>query len=407
MSLKRFPENDYHQFQNSYQEATQSGDFTSIPELIPDKQSAMNYTAPAQLPPRRGRIFAFVLVTGILGTIAYNFWNSYLRYDSFGVVDADYVRVYPPTAGFIQNLQVKEGAPIVKGDLLAVIADQNDLRQIAKLNDEIKMAQSEIPVKKEENELRNTEKLNAYYLNREQTERLKTEIQELKSQLQFQKTEMARFIALKKQNSSSAKELDETKFNVLSISTQIQGKEQTLSVLKLRETLLKNLVDSLGQESLNPIKFKLEYLVNEKSRLVEKINEGRIYSPVTGVISSHEKSQSERVELTDSIVSIIVNDTSQLVLYYDPADQIPPLNSEIEVLSPSLNKMVKAKVVALSKEVVDPPNQIKRYFSANQKLVKVYLDPIDVDINSFVIGSIVKRPNPSEKLTSLWKKTFE
>jgi len=69
--------------------------------------------------------------------------------------------------------------------------------------------------------------------------------------------------------------------------------------------------------------------------------------------------------------------------------------------------MVKAKVVALSKEVVDPPNQIKRYFSANQKLVKVYLNPIDVDINSFVIGSIVKRPNPSEKLTSLWKKTFE
>lgn len=69
--------------------------------------------------------------------------------------------------------------------------------------------------------------------------------------------------------------------------------------------------------------------------------------------------------------------------------------------SPSLNKTVKTRVVALSRDTAAPPDQIKRNYSADDKLIKVYLQPKDADINTFIVGSTIKRPNVIESITGL------
>src|SRR5574343_1171946 len=105
MTFKRFPENDYHLTQNTYLEATKTGTITPIPELgAAAPQTSLNYTAPASIPPRKGRKVAFALISALLCYGGYSLWNSYLRYDSFGVVESDIVGIYTANPGIVQSL---------------------------------------------------------------------------------------------------------------------------------------------------------------------------------------------------------------------------------------------------------------------------------------------------------------
>ena len=83
MIFKRFPENDYRLLQNSYVEATRSGDATKILESSNQTQSSLKYTAPSSIPPRKGRKTAFALISALLCYGGYSLWNSYLRYDYY------------------------------------------------------------------------------------------------------------------------------------------------------------------------------------------------------------------------------------------------------------------------------------------------------------------------------------
>ena len=392
MTFKRFPENDYHLLQNSYVEATQSGVLTKIPELGDKIQSSFNYTAPTSIPPRKGRKAAFALITALLCYGSYSLWNSYLRYDSFGIVDSDVVGVYTTSPGIIQTLAVTEGSVVKKGDFLMQVSSSEDTRQLDKLNDEIRIAQAELEAKREElarNQLVRSDLIRQI---EGQIADTSATIGELKSRLSFQRGEAARYSRLKAMDAAGSQEVDSARSQANSITQILRGKESSLKTLKDRLITLTG--EKSSDEALKPIEAKIAYLNNEKRRYIDKIKEGIVYSQHDGIVSSIQKRQGELVG-TDSILTMIVDGTANLVLYSDPSDKIPKIGSKVQVMVPSLGKMVDAEVTSISKDVTAPPDQIKSNYLANQKLVKVYLDP-QGGYEPFVVGSVIKRPNPTD-----------
>jgi len=392
MIFKRFPENDYRLLQNSYVEATRSDDVTKIPELGNQTQSSLNYTAPSSIPPRKGRKAAFALITALLCYGSYSLWNSYLRYDSFGIVDSDVIGVYTTSPGIIQTLAVTEGSVIKKGGFLARISSSEDTRQLDKLNDEIRIAQAELEAKREElarNELVRSDLIRQI---EGQIADTSATIGELKSRLSFQRGEAARYSRLKAIDAAGSQEVDSAKSQVNSITQILRGKESSLKTLKDRLITLTG--EKSSDEALKPIEAKIAYLNNEKRRYIDKIKEGIVYSQHDGIVSSIQKRQGELVG-TDPILTMIVDGTANLVLYYDPSDKLPKIGSKVQVMVPSLGKMVDTEVASISKDVTTPPDQIKGNYLANQKLVKVYLDP-QGGYEPFVVGSVIKRPNPTD-----------
>lgn len=391
MKLKRFPENDYHHTQNSYLEATQGGNFTSIPELVPKEQNSINYSAPTKLPPRKGRKAAFTIIACLLGYSSYNLWNSYLRYDSFGVVESDIIGVYTTNPGIVKTLKVSEGSIVNEGDLIARVESSEDLRQLAKNTDEMQVAQAELIAKKEEIHQKEHARLDNLHQVEMQIADTSASIIDLKSRLAFQRGEVSRYSKLHTQGAAGAQELESARAQLNSSTALVEGKALALSALRERLTAIQS--QHITDSELKPIEAKIAFLDGERKRMLEKIEEGKILSPASGMVSSIKKKPGELVN-QDPILTLVVDNTANLVLYYDAADKLPKIGTTVQVMIPSLGKMVDSKVTSISKDVSDPPDQIKTNYRINQKLVKVYLDPKMAD--EFVVGSVIKRPNPTD-----------
>ena len=402
MNLQRFPGKDYRLEQNSYHEATARGEFSSIPELVPSRPSAMNYTAPGQIPPRKGRKVAILIVTALLGISSYKVWDSYFRYESFGVVESDIIGVYSPIDGFVDEMKVREGGSVSQGDVVARVVSSDDQRNLQKIEDEIQVAKSDLMSKTDVLRIDSNRNADTLLQIQGQLAEARGSLNELNSKLTFQKSELSRLTVLKAQDAASLQEFDSARAAVQSTKSLIASKKLQINSLMRREKDLASVIGTDSVAQLQPLEDRITYLTNDRARLQQKIDEGEIRSPAAGIVSGIQKRQGEKVG-SDPLFTIVVSNTTDLVLFYDPADELPQLTETVKVYSPSIGKVVPAIVTAISKTAETVPDQIKRYYTADQKAVKVYLDPKNDNINSFIVGSVVKRPNSIDLLKNSLK----
>lgn len=393
MIFKRFPENDYVQKKNSYLESIQQGGtFSSIPSIAQSQK--LNFTAPGPIPPRKGRFLAIILSASILGYCAYSIWNTYLRYDSFGIVDATKIGVYSTNSGFISELNVEEGSQVFKGDTVALIVNPEDQRNLKRIEDELAVAIADLESKKNEVYLANENKTDTINQIKGIIAVEEGMVGDLQTKLKLAKSEVVRLNSLIKINAASSHEMDVVLSQVKSSEALIVSKKKYIESLEER---IKSSQDLLlrGNEILTPQEKKISLLQNELHRAEEKISEGRIISPVNGKVSYILHHVGEKVS-DDSLFTVVVDDTTNMVLFYDPSDKIPDIGSTIDVLSLSQGKKIASKVVAISNDVIAPPDQIRRNYSIDQKLVKVYLEPSSNNANSLIVGSVIKKPKPQD-----------
>lgn len=395
MKFKRFPQNDHTQKQNSYLEALQQGSYSSIPSVA--KAQSLNFSAPPPLQQRKGRFIAILLAFAILGYGSYSVWNSFLRYDSFGVVDSSKVGVYSPTSGFVSSLSVEEGSRVIKGDVVALVVSTDDQRVLNRIEDELLVAMADLESKKAEVLQVSDNKTDSVFQIKGTLAVEEGLVEELQARVKLAKSEVARLGSLIKIDAASSHEYDTAVSQVQAAQALIASKKRYIESLKTR---LKNGEVSLrsqGEGVLVPLERKISLLRNERQRLSEKIAEGTILSPVTGTVASISRGVGEKV--TDSpLFTVVVDNTASVVLFYDPSDKIPEVGSTIDVLSLSQGKQIKTKVIAVSKDVTTPPDQIRRNYFMDQKLIKVYLEPLIDDANSLVVGSVIKKPKPQDIL---------
>lgn len=380
MTLKRYQENDWRVEQNTYLEAIQ----------VPEK--SLNYAVPSVIPPRKGKKLAIAAMSISILYGSYFLWDSYLRYDSFGVVKSDIVQISSPNEGIVKTVLVFEGSKVKEGDLIAIVESPEDQRQLNKNEDEIRMVQAELINKNEESSQKNLNRLDTVYQIESSIATTNSEIDDLKSKMGFYKKEFARLSALKAKGAAGEQETDSVQSQLKTAISQLKGRESYLIHLKNRLNVSKIKFDD-GAE-LKPIEAKIAFLDGERKRISERIKEGFIYSGVSGTVSNVEKKPGELVN-KEPIVSIVSDNKPSLVLFYDPSDKIPNVGDAVQVMVPSSRKMIYSEVESISKDVINPPDQIKIFYRANQKLIQVFLNPKS-DYEFLISGSVIKRPNPTD-----------
>ncbi len=74
----------------------------------------------------------------VLGLAGYSIWDSFVRYDGYGIVDGRVLQIAVPWAGTVQSLHVREGQTVTQGQLLATLNNLELELTLARLGDDLK-----------------------------------------------------------------------------------------------------------------------------------------------------------------------------------------------------------------------------------------------------------------------------
>ena len=213
------------------------------------------------------------------------------------------------------------------------------------------------------------------------------------------KHQLARIHQLKLAGVIGQFEVDKVEADYASIQAQIAGMKNAIAATKARIASSRHIVKDSTDDQMSPIIQNLEFLKNENIRLQQKIEEGKITSPVSGIVSQITHFAGERI-INDPIFNIVEKGTVKLVLYYSADKTIPREGDEVDLWVPSLGSYVKTRVTGHSKDTVNPPSQIKRNYHEDEKLVRVFLSPINKKGEDFVVGGVIKNPTNLGRFTN-------
>src|SRR5262249_16979373 len=98
---------------------------------------------PTPLPKQpRGRWFVALLILVGVGYGTHTIWQSYFRYQAYGVISGRVIEVSPPWDGALQYTHVHEGESVYQSQMLATL-DNVELRQrLSQLADDLRVAQA-------------------------------------------------------------------------------------------------------------------------------------------------------------------------------------------------------------------------------------------------------------------------
>lgn len=366
MALERFPENNYNE----------------------NKKNSFSYSSQTPEKPKKGKYIAVSVSLLILAVICSYIWNNFFRYDAYGIVDAESISIFSKIEGTLTNMPFKIGNKVIKNDKIGLIVNKDLQRDYDKIVDEINIKESELYDYRTKNKQKEIEWGITESKTYGKITMLSNQLKPLKNQYGVLNNKLKRIKKLQDLESASKQEYDNILVSVSELQRVINEKQDEITILK---TSLHDFIPDTYTLTIS----QLNSLNNDKNRLLDKINDGQLISPISGIVSEVFKRNGEGIDKYDSVISIISNNTTRLILFYDPADKLPHIGDNITILILSLQKTIRAKVVSISKDVVSPPDQIKRLFNVDQKLVRVYLEPED-SLNDFVIGSVIKKPNPSD-----------
>ena len=98
---------------------------------------------PTPLPKRpKGRVLVSTLLICLCGGGLIAFWNALFRCEAYGSITGRIIDVSSPWHGVLQSLHVREGQAVRQGQLLATVRSHDLELQLARVGDEIQIAQA-------------------------------------------------------------------------------------------------------------------------------------------------------------------------------------------------------------------------------------------------------------------------
>lgn len=265
-------------FSNRRQHAATTMDTTSV---VPAGQVSKHRP--------RGRILIAVLMIAACSTGAFTVWDSLFRYQAYGIVTGRIIDVSVPMDGVLTSVLVCEGDVIRQDAQLAKVVDLEFEQQLARVTDELRIAeatlQAEIAKVQWQSRVDDTEVTKSIAELYESTGRLQQE----NGSLDLLRDQLERTKKLHQKDASSNQ-------NLTSFSIQEAAKEKELSAIQEEVMVLteraKRAAESprLGAEQIQPTIAKSEMLLNEISRLRQRIAQGDLKSPVNGTVLNAVKS---------------------------------------------------------------------------------------------------------------------
>jgi len=257
-----------------------------------------------------------------------------------GIVDGDIFTVKAAVAGKIETLNIKEGLPVKKGDVLIVVNSDKLLNQL----DGLSIRKKEI------------------YVNRK---KINNKIKLLKSNLKYWKQQVERFQRLREKESISGDKLEKAELQLEEVETSLFDAQQSLSSLSIQS----------------------ENISNQEQHLKLLLEDYVISSPVLGFVLEKFLSKGEIV-FPGAAVADILDKESLYVEAFIEGEEIAQLElgQEISILLDGLGeKVFSGRISYFGRKAEFSPKYIISEKERRSLLYQVKIR-IDKDHKFFKIG---------------------
>lgn len=373
------------------------------------RPTAAPTTTPRNAPPMKKRAkgsgFLGLIFLSAFIALGYTAWSSLLQYQAFGLIEGRVISVASPWDGSVAAWEVRDGEVVKQGQVLAQIKNLDMEHELATLGDELKMNQAllEAEMSKIRFETHSLDEQNQvaqadYHKALAELVTAREDFKELQRKLDRAKR-------LFKSNTVSRSAYEEIFFKYEGQKKRIAQLNDAARVLKERSR--HNIAQPDGSTRLKPLLSQIDLTKFQIDRLREKVEQGKIKSPVTGRVSKRHRLTGESAKANEVVIEILEDNSIEAVLYLPQkvVDEYE-VGKVVEVSIEPYRHSLQCRVDRFGDQFETAPPTIERFYQVNQPLLPVYLTPLHdtSDMLAARVGGTVKRPyDYSQSVTRLWE----
>jgi len=344
----------------------------------------------------------------MLASCGYGIWQvyeSFLRYRSYGIVTGRVLQLSPPWNGELTAFHVREGDTVRQGQPILTM-DSAEMRQrLSALGQELVCAQADLEAESaklkwqaafhldqgKSGQARYLEMLGGFLQEEKNLEKLWHELKV--GEKLYDNKAIASMEYQRLQQDFSGQKLKLEKLE------QALGEAKKFAdVGSVLLASLGDLGDSLsrdGQDQLKPKLAKIDALKAERSRLEQYLAKGRVLAPSNGLVVKLHRFAGEYARPGDTLISFLEEGSLQVALYVSQTKcDSYTVGDVLDMVLDPYPEYLAGKIIRLGDQFEFAPEQIKRHYSAGQKLMPIYVQPSPEAQRwmAFRVDSVVKLP---------------
>jgi HlyD family secretion protein len=350
-------------------------DFATQAPWPPGGAAGPGLSPPKPMPKRpQGRFLVGAIFSTVVGTIVLMVWDSFLGVAAYGTVTGDTLRVTAPWAGFVQELKVEEGQSVKKGQHLATLHSLDLERQLAQLDDELRVERARLDGEKARLRWDSQSHAAEYF-------ELWGSLLKNKEDLSRLRNDLERAQSVRDKSIIPQQEMDRLIFAEAGQREMVEKMSQALKELRHRveekpsdEQTAAD--DGRSLEQLRPILARIDALEASRSRLLENLEEGRLLAPVDGVVVRCDQAAGQSLGQLETVIELVDSDSLMATLYVQQSDShsLTP-GTRVTVTVEPLSQPVACRVVSSRERFESAPESIERYYRKGEPLLPVVLQP--------------------------------
>jgi multidrug resistance efflux pump len=359
----------------------------------PENEPTSRNTPPMKKRAKGSGFFGFLFLT-LFVIAGYTLWSSFLKFQSYGLIEGRLVSVAAPWNGTLISWQVRDGELVQQGDILANVTNLKMQHELAALGDELKMTQAQLD--SEMSRIRFEVQGFSERSQKAVAEHLQAsgELVQAKAKLEDLDAKLDRARRLLKSRNLSKSKYEALYYEHLGQKRKIEKLEEAVAVLKHRGQSA-NHTQCCGSPQLKPLLAKIDRTQSEMTRLRQRIEQGQLRAPVSGRVTKRFCLTGEAVSQGDPVLEILEDNSIEAVLYVPQrlTDEFE-VSTEVEILLEPCQYPLTCTVRRVGDRFEPAPSSIARYYHSNQYLLPVYLEP-HAECNQLMamrIHGTVKRP---------------
>ena len=358
-------------------------------------------SAPPMKKRAKGSGFLGLIFVAAFFALGYAAWTSLLQYQAFGRIEGRVISVGAPWDGSLTSWEVRDGEIVNQGQVLAQIKNLDMDHQLATFGDELKMNQALLEAEMSKISFES-------HTLGQQNQKVVAEYHQTFAELQSEEETFKELTAkyersrrLFKSNNLSRSAYETTFFKFAGQKKKIEQLSNAVEVLRMRSQSVVNKPN--GATRLKPLLSEIELTKFKMERLREKIEQGKIRSPVTGRVSKRHLLTGESARSTQVVIDILEDNSIEAVLYL-PQRVIAEyeVGKTVDVSIEPYSNSLPCRVERFGDRFQTAPSTIARYYQKDQPLLPVYLKPLH-DTSSMLaarVGGTIKRPYDYSKSLS-------
>lgn len=339
----------------------------------------------------KGRWFMGSFVLGVLGLVAFKVWNTFLRYEAYGLVAGRELEVVSPWLGAIEAVHVREGEEVRQGQLLCTLSNLVLAQDRRRLQDELRVVQADLAVELSRLELERMSHADRLTEARAEYYEAWGELLAQQARADDLQQRYERQLLLYQSGVIAEEALVALREEAGGLTDKVAQLARGVEERRRRSEL----EGGAGEERLRPHAERLRLLEADLERVGERLRQGEVRAPVTGTVVRRACFVGELASPERALFVLLEEGSERIDLYVqqDQADALP-LGAEVALELAPEDELVRCRVEHRGGAYTVPPSSVARFTLAGELFLPVSLVPVAPpdERPELRIGALAKLP---------------